>query len=95
VWKKKYFEEKKKTVSLEERCNQLRYEVEVIHKKILSSGDGKGTQMTSTSRCNINIFYSLLIPTYPPFSNKPSLEFIFLLYSTFLRKIAALKASMG
>lgn len=43
VWKKRYFEEKKKTVSLEERCNQLRYEVEVIHKKILSSGDAKGT----------------------------------------------------
>ena len=43
AWKKRYFEEKKKTVSLEERCNQLRYEVEVIHKKILSSGDAKGT----------------------------------------------------
>ncbi len=42
MWKKRYFEEKKKTVSLEERCNQLRYEVEVIHKKILSSGDAKG-----------------------------------------------------
>lgn len=39
MWKKRYFEEKKKTVSLEERCNQLRYEVEVIHKKIFSSGD--------------------------------------------------------
>lgn len=43
VWKKRYFEEKKKTVSLEERCNQLRYEVEIIHKKILSSGDARGT----------------------------------------------------
>ena len=47
VWKKKYFEEKKKTVSLEERCNQLRYEVEVIHKKILSSGDAKDRDSAS------------------------------------------------
>ncbi|CAB3985172.1 Hypothetical predicted protein, partial [Paramuricea clavata] len=47
VWKKRYFEEKKKTVSLEERCNQLRYEVEIIHKKILSSGDAKDRDSAS------------------------------------------------
>ncbi|XP_028413468.1 spermatogenesis-associated protein 1-like isoform X2 [Dendronephthya gigantea] len=52
VWKKKYFEEKKKTVSLEERCNQLRYEVEVIHKKIFSAGDSAKDRGSASSYLN-------------------------------------------
>lgn len=36
-WKKKYLEEKKKTPALEFECNQLKKELDVINKKILSN----------------------------------------------------------
>jgi hypothetical protein len=75
VWKKKYFEEKKKTVSLEERCNQLRYEVEVIHKKILSSGDGKGTQMTTS----VFLASNILLPVPPDATSIFSIPYLSLL----------------
>ncbi|XP_046842342.1 interaptin-like isoform X2 [Xenia sp. Carnegie-2017] len=48
LWKKRYFEEKKKTVSLEERCNQLRYDVEVVHNKILSYSNAKERDSASS-----------------------------------------------
>ncbi|XP_074641747.1 uncharacterized protein LOC141899386 isoform X2 [Tubulanus polymorphus] len=35
VWKKKYFEEKKKTPALEDKCNKLRIELESLHRKIV------------------------------------------------------------
>ncbi|XP_052833283.1 spermatogenesis-associated protein 1 isoform X5 [Octopus bimaculoides] len=37
IWKKKYYEEKKKTPPLEEQCNKLRHELDVIHRKYISS----------------------------------------------------------
>ncbi|XP_064604919.1 spermatogenesis-associated protein 1-like isoform X2 [Liolophura sinensis] len=40
VWKKRYFEEKKKTSPLEDQCNRLRQEVEQIHRKLMSTLEG-------------------------------------------------------
>ncbi|CAI9742961.1 Hypothetical predicted protein [Octopus vulgaris] len=37
IWKKKYYEEKKKTSPLEEQCNKQRHELDVIHRKYISS----------------------------------------------------------
>ncbi|XP_031567882.1 myb-like protein V [Actinia tenebrosa] len=36
IWKKKFFDEKRKTAPLEEQLNRLRYDVEVQHKAIVS-----------------------------------------------------------
>ena len=40
VWKKKYFEEKKKTPPVEEQANKLRQELDQLHRKIMSSLEG-------------------------------------------------------
>ena len=40
VWKKKYFEEKKKTPPLEEQSGKLRQEMENLHRKIMSNLEG-------------------------------------------------------
>ena len=40
VWKKKYFEEKKKTPPLEEQCSKLRQELDQLHRKIMASLEG-------------------------------------------------------
>ena len=36
TWKKKYFEEKRKTVPLEEESRKLRHELEATNKKIIA-----------------------------------------------------------
>ncbi|GAB1607162.1 putative uncharacterized protein DDB_G0271606 [Argonauta hians] len=36
-WKKRYYEEKKKTGPQEEQCNKLRHELDVIHRKYMTS----------------------------------------------------------
>ena len=36
MWKKKYFEEKKKTPMLEDQSNKLRQELESLHRRIMS-----------------------------------------------------------
>ena len=41
VWKKKYFEEKKKTPPLEEQCTKLRQELDQLHRKIMSTLESK------------------------------------------------------
>ena len=40
VWKKKYFEEKKKTPPLEEQVNRLRIELENLHQRIIVQLEG-------------------------------------------------------
>ena len=61
AWKKKYFEEKKKTSPLEEQCNKLRNELELLHRKIMSqletskdpakrTGDNKPSQQVCIPR---------------------------------------------
>ncbi|XP_013390048.1 filaggrin isoform X1 [Lingula anatina] len=40
IWKKKYFEEKKKTPPLEDQCNKLRHEIEVLHRRLMSQLEG-------------------------------------------------------
>ena len=40
VWKKRYFEEKKKTPPLEEQCSKLRQELDQLHKKIMTTLEG-------------------------------------------------------
>lgn len=39
IWKKKYYEEKKKTTPLEDQCNKLRQELESMHRKFIASLD--------------------------------------------------------
>ena len=36
IWKKRYFEEKKRTTPLEEKANKLRNELESLHRRIMS-----------------------------------------------------------
>ena len=36
VWKKRYFEEKKRTTPLEEKANKLRNELDSLHRRIMS-----------------------------------------------------------
>lgn len=36
MWKKRYFEEKKRTTPLEERANKLRNELDSLHRRIMS-----------------------------------------------------------
>ncbi|KAK7490477.1 hypothetical protein BaRGS_00018263 [Batillaria attramentaria] len=40
VWKKRYFEEKKKTPPLEEQTNRLREELEALHRKLMTTLEG-------------------------------------------------------
>ncbi|XP_048758697.1 spermatogenesis-associated protein 1-like isoform X21 [Ostrea edulis] len=40
IWKKRYFEEKKKTPPLEEQCNRLRHELDIIHRKLMNTLEG-------------------------------------------------------
>ena len=40
VWKKKYFEEKKKTPPLEEQTNKMRQELDLLHRRIMSQLEG-------------------------------------------------------
>ncbi|XP_035698845.1 ensconsin-like isoform X1 [Branchiostoma floridae] len=60
IWKKRYFEEKKKTTPLEENCNRLRAELDMTHRKLMSKleGDKDGKR-----RFNVN--------TDPPSSKVP------------------------
>lgn len=46
LWKKRYFEEKKKTGPLEEQCNRLRHELDIIHKKLLTTLEGPREKAT-------------------------------------------------
>ncbi|XP_060568786.1 uncharacterized protein LOC132727355 isoform X2 [Ruditapes philippinarum] len=46
LWKKRYFEEKKKTGPLEEQCNRLRHELDIIHKKLLTTLEGPKEKAT-------------------------------------------------
>ncbi|XP_046566992.1 spermatogenesis-associated protein 1-like isoform X8 [Haliotis rubra] len=40
IWKKRYFEEKKKTAPLEEQTNRLKHELDSIHRKLMSALEG-------------------------------------------------------
>ncbi|KAK3777586.1 hypothetical protein RRG08_021704 [Elysia crispata] len=40
MWKKKYFEEKKKTAPLEENSNRLRQELEALHRRLMNTLEG-------------------------------------------------------
>lgn len=40
VWKKRYFEEKKKTAPLEEQTNRLQEELENLHRKLMATLEG-------------------------------------------------------
>ncbi|KAK6179049.1 hypothetical protein SNE40_011496 [Patella caerulea] len=40
MWKKRYFEEKKRTSPLEDQTNRLRHELETIHRKLMSTLEG-------------------------------------------------------
>lgn len=42
IWKKKFFDEKRKTAPLEEQLNRLRYDFEVQHKAIVDMLESKG-----------------------------------------------------
>lgn len=42
IWKKKFFEEKRKTGSLDDQVNRLRHEVDVQHKVLMSYLESKG-----------------------------------------------------
>lgn len=46
LWKKRYFDEKKKTNPLEEQSNRLRHELDIIHKKLLSTLEGPKEKAT-------------------------------------------------
>ncbi|NXW94120.1 SPAT1 protein, partial [Alopecoenas beccarii] len=57
-WKKKYFETKKATVSLEEALNKLRQDVELCHQKLLlqlEARDSQKRQNNTTNSKNYNI----------------------------------------
>ena len=41
MWKKRYFEEKKRTTPLEERANKLRNELDSLHRRIMSQLETK------------------------------------------------------
>ena len=43
IWKKRFFEEKRKTAALEEQVNRLRHEVDAQHKALMSYLENKGT----------------------------------------------------
>lgn len=40
LWKKKYFDEKKKTAPLEEQTNRLREDLETLHRKLMNTLEG-------------------------------------------------------
>jgi hypothetical protein len=40
IWKKRYFEEKKKTPPLEEQTNRLQEELEALHRKMMAVLEG-------------------------------------------------------
>ena len=40
VWKKRYFEEKKKTPPLEEQTSRLKEELEQLHRKLMTTLEG-------------------------------------------------------
>lgn len=46
LWKKRYFDEKKKTGPLEEQTNRLRHELDIIHKKLLATLEGPKEKAT-------------------------------------------------
>ncbi|GFO39926.1 spermatogenesis-associated protein 1, partial [Plakobranchus ocellatus] len=52
MWKKKYFEEKKKTAPLEENSNRLRQELEALHRRLMNTLEGpkeKNTRLIDTN----------------------------------------------
>ena len=42
IWKKRFFEEKRKTAALDEQVNRLRHEVDAQHKTLMSYLENKG-----------------------------------------------------
>ncbi|XP_038049656.1 spermatogenesis-associated protein 1-like isoform X3 [Patiria miniata] len=50
LWKKKYFEEKKKTNPLEEQVNRLRSQLDQQHRKLLNQLEGRGPQRKGMPR---------------------------------------------
>ncbi|XP_052774899.1 spermatogenesis-associated protein 1-like isoform X5 [Mya arenaria] len=46
LWKKRYFDEKKKTGPLEEQSNRLRHELDIIHKRLLTTLEGPKEKAT-------------------------------------------------
>ncbi|XP_052273459.1 uncharacterized protein LOC127873620 isoform X3 [Dreissena polymorpha] len=46
LWKKRYFDEKKKTLPLEEQSNRLRHELDIIHKRLLATLEGPKEKAT-------------------------------------------------
>lgn len=47
LWKKHYFEEKKKTPPLEEQCNRLRHELDIIHRKLMNTLEGPSKEKST------------------------------------------------
>lgn len=47
LWKKRYFEEKKKTPPLEEQCNRLRHELDIIHRKLMNTLEGPSKEKST------------------------------------------------
>ncbi|XP_071799379.1 uncharacterized protein [Asterias amurensis] len=52
LWKKRYFEEKKKTNPLEEQVNRLRGQLDQQHRKLLSHLEGRGAYQKGAPRIN-------------------------------------------
>lgn len=42
IWKKRFFDEKRKTSALDEQVNRLRHEVDVQHKALMAHLESKG-----------------------------------------------------
>jgi len=58
MWKKKYFQEKKKTPALEERSTQLKTELELIHGKTVQIIDNEikhAAQVGSSKETDIEV----------------------------------------
>ncbi|XP_060072344.1 zinc finger CCCH domain-containing protein 13-like [Ylistrum balloti] len=63
LWKKRYFEEKKRTSPLEEQCNRLRHELEIIHRKLMNTLEGpakdKSTQRMGDLKPSLQSNYKI------------------------------------
>ncbi|XP_021359597.1 spermatogenesis-associated protein 1-like isoform X3 [Mizuhopecten yessoensis] len=63
LWKKRYFEEKKRTSPLEEQCNRLRHELEIIHRKLMNTLEGpakdKATQRVGDLKPSLQSNYKI------------------------------------
>ncbi|XP_033736929.1 zinc finger CCCH domain-containing protein 13-like isoform X2 [Pecten maximus] len=63
LWKKRYFEEKKRTSPLEEQCNRLRHELEIIHRKLMNTLEGptkdKATQRMGDLKPSLQSNYKI------------------------------------